>query len=131
MDKAVTLSGNVYLEIIKEFFSNASVDKDHLNCRVRHKEFLITRESIQDYLEVCPPSQPITVQYDDHLDSIKEKVTILGGTLRILHEHNSIQTGDEDFSLCDDPQFVTGHQPDDIVRSKDNLLVRALHSQGD
>ena len=61
MDKAVTLSGNVYLEIIKEFFSNASVDKDHLNCRVRHKEFLITRESIQDYLEVCPPSQPITV----------------------------------------------------------------------
>ena len=61
MDKAVTLSGNVYLEIIKEFFSNASVDKDHLNCWVRHKEFLITRESIQDYLEVCPPSQPITV----------------------------------------------------------------------
>ena len=55
-------------------------------------------------------------------------MTILGGTLRILHEQNFIQTVDEDFSLCDDPQFVSGHKPDDIVHSKDNLLVRSLHS---
>ena len=33
-------------------------------------------------LEVHPPSQPITVQYDDCLDSIEEMVTILGGTLK-------------------------------------------------
>ena len=43
--KLLNLSGNVYLEIIKEFFSNA-VDGDHINCWVRHKEFVITRESI-------------------------------------------------------------------------------------
>ena len=79
--KLLTPNGSVYLEIIKEFFSNASVDKDHINCWVRHKEFVITRESIQDFLEVRPPSQPITVQYDDHLESIEEIVRLLGGTL--------------------------------------------------
>ena len=65
--KLLTPTGNVYLEIIKEFFSNASVDGDHINCWVRHKEFVITRDSIQDFLEVCPPSQLMTVQYDDRL----------------------------------------------------------------
>ena len=79
--KLLTPNGSVYLEIIKEFFSNASVDEDHINCWVRHKEFVITRESIQDFLEVRPPSQPITVQYDDHLESIEEIVRLLGGTL--------------------------------------------------
>ena len=79
--KLLTPSENVFSEIIKEFFSNASVDEDHINCRVRHKEFVITRESIHDFLEVHPPSQPITVQYDDRLESIEEMVTILGGTL--------------------------------------------------
>ena len=71
----------MYLEIIKEFISNANVDGDHINCWVRHKEFVITRESIQEFLEVRPLSQPITMQYDDHLESIEEMVRILGGTL--------------------------------------------------
>ena len=44
--KLLNPSGNVYLEIIKEFFSNASVDRDHINCWVRHKEFVITRDPI-------------------------------------------------------------------------------------
>ena len=30
--KLLTPSGNMYSEIIKEFFSNASVDGDHINC---------------------------------------------------------------------------------------------------
>ena len=80
--KLLNPSGVVCSEIIKEFFSNASVDGDHINCWVRYKEFVITRESIQEFLEVCPLSQPITVQYDDRLESIKEMVTILGGTLK-------------------------------------------------
>ena len=79
--KLLNLSGVVYLEIIKEFFSNASVDEDHINYWVRHKEFVLTRESIQEFLEVRPPSQPIIVQYDDRLESIEEMVMILGGTL--------------------------------------------------
>ena len=123
MDEAAELSGVVYLEIIKEFFSNASVEGDHINCWVRHKEFVITRESIQEFLEVCPPSQLIMVQYDDLLESIEEMVTILGGTLKKSSMNNSIQSRDKDFSLCNDPQSVFDHQPDDIVCSKDNLLV--------
>ena len=51
----------VYLEIIREFFFNATVDGDHIECWVRHKEFVITRDIIQDFLEVHPPSQPIEV----------------------------------------------------------------------
>ena len=74
--------GVVYLEIIKEFFSNANVERDHIDCWVRHKEFVITRESIQEFLEIHPPSQPIIVQYEDRLDSIEEMVLTLGGTLK-------------------------------------------------
>ena len=54
--KLLNPSGVLYSEIIKEFFSNTSVDRDHINCWVRHKEFVITRESIQEFLEVRPPS---------------------------------------------------------------------------
>ena len=53
--KLLNPSGVVYSEIIKEFFSNASIEGDHIDCWVRHKEFVITRESIQEFLEVRPP----------------------------------------------------------------------------
>ena len=72
----------VYLEIIKEFFSNAVVDRDRIECWVRHKEFVITKEIIQDFWEIHPPSQPISVQYEDRLGSTEEMVQILGGTLK-------------------------------------------------
>ena len=54
--KLLTPTKVVYSEIIKEFFSNARVDGDHINYWVRHKEFVITRESIQEFLEVHPSS---------------------------------------------------------------------------
>ena len=44
--KLLNLFGVVYSEIVKEFFLNASVEGDHIDCWVRHKEFVITRESI-------------------------------------------------------------------------------------
>ena len=72
--------GVVYLEIIKEFFSNAVVNRDRIECWVRHKEFFITRDNIQEYLEICPPSQPISVQYEDRLGFTADMVEILGGT---------------------------------------------------
>ena len=72
--KLLNSSGVMYLEIIKEFFSNASVEENHINYWVRHKEFVITRESIQEFLEVHPPLQPITVQYEDRLGSTEEMV---------------------------------------------------------
>ena len=72
--KLLNSSGVVYSEIIKEFFSNASIEENHINYWVRHKEFVITRESIMDFLEVHSPSQPITVQYEDRLGSTEEMV---------------------------------------------------------
>ncbi|XP_065624596.1 uncharacterized protein LOC112002809 isoform X2 [Quercus suber] len=77
--KLLNLVGVVYSEIIKEFFSNAAVDRDRIKCWVRHKEFVITREIIQDFLEVRPPSQPITIAYEDRLGSTDEMIKVLGG----------------------------------------------------
>ena len=74
--------GVMYSEIIKEFFSNASVEGDNINCWVRHKEFVITRDSIQEFLEVRPPSHLIMVQYEDRLESTEEMVRILVVLLR-------------------------------------------------
>ena len=59
--KLLTSTGNMYLEIIKEFFFNASVDGDHINCWVRHKDFVIIRDLIQNFLEVRRPFQLMTV----------------------------------------------------------------------
>ena len=59
--KLLNLDGVVYSEIINESFSNASMDGDCIECWVRHKEFVITKEIIQDFLEIRPPSQPISV----------------------------------------------------------------------
>ena len=80
--KLLNLVGVVYLEIINEFFSNASVEGDHIDCWVRHKEFVITRDSIQEFLEIRPPLQTIIVQYEDRLDSIENMVLTLGGSLK-------------------------------------------------
>ena len=41
---------------------------------------MITRQDIQDFLEVCPPSQPITTQYEDRIGAIGKMIQILGGT---------------------------------------------------
>ena len=80
--KLLNSVGIVYSEIIKEFFSNAAVDGDRIECWVRHKEVVITREIIQDFVEIRPPSQPISVQYEDRLSSTEEMVQLLGGKLK-------------------------------------------------
>ena len=78
--KLLNPSGTVYDEIIREFFSNATVERNEINCWVRQKEFVITRQDIQDFLEVRPPSQPITTQYEDRIGAIGEMIQILSGT---------------------------------------------------
>ena len=80
--KLLNSSGNVYVELIREFFANATVDGDHINGWVRQKEFIITSDSIQEFLEVRPPSQLIFVHYDDKLDFLKPMAKLLGGSLK-------------------------------------------------
>ena len=80
--KLLNPSGNVYGELIREFFANATVDGDHINGWVQQKEFTITRDSIQEFLEVRPPSQSFSIQYDDRLDSLEPMAELLGGSLK-------------------------------------------------
>ena len=80
--KLLNSNGNVYVGLIREFFANATVEGDHINCWVRQKEFIITRDSIQEFLEVRPPSQQISIQYDDRLDSVEPMADLLYGSLK-------------------------------------------------
>ena len=130
--KLLNSSGVVYSEIIKEFFSNANVEENHINSRVRHKEFVITRERIQDFLEVCPPSQPITVQYEDRLGSTKEMIRILGGTPK-KSSMNTIPFSPEMRTLA----YVMIHNLYPVTNltslsaPRIMFFVRSLHPQGD
>ena len=78
--KLLNPSGNVFAILIREFFANATVEEDHINCW--QKEFIITRDSIQEFLEVRPPSQQISIQYDDRLDSVEPMAKLLDGSLK-------------------------------------------------
>lgn len=80
--KLLNPSGNVFADIIREFFANALVEGKCINCWVRQREFIITRESIQEVLEVLPPSQQISIQRDDRLDSLELMANLLGGSLK-------------------------------------------------
>ena len=80
--KLLNPSGNVCAKLIREFFANATVEGDHINYWVQQKEFIITRDSIQEFFKVRPPSQPISIQYDDRLDSLEPMAELLGGSLK-------------------------------------------------
>ena len=52
--KLLNPSGNLFAKIIREFFANAPMEGDHIIGWVRQKEFIIIRDSIQEFLDVCP-----------------------------------------------------------------------------
>ena len=43
--KLLNPRGNVNAKLIREFFANATVEGDHINCWVQQKEFIITKDS--------------------------------------------------------------------------------------
>ena len=73
---------NVYVEIIREFFANAFVERERINCWLRGREFSATRESIQEILELHRPTQQSYIQYDDRLNSLVPITELLGGDLK-------------------------------------------------
>ena len=72
----------MYECIIKEFFANAFVEDDHINCWVRRKEFTVSRESIQELLEIRPMTPDSSLHYDERKDKLEPLVQILGGQLK-------------------------------------------------
>ena len=73
--------GNVYVEVIREFSANVAVEGDRIGCWLRKREFYVTKESIQEILEVCLTTQQSYLHYDDRRDSFVPIVEILGGDL--------------------------------------------------
>ena len=73
--------GNVYEDVIQEFYAIACIEGDHINCWLRGREFLITRESIQEILEVRPTTPHTSLQYDERREKIEPLMEILGGQI--------------------------------------------------
>ena len=69
--KLLNPSGEVYECIIKEFFANAFVEDDHISCWVRGKEFTVSRESIQELLEICLMTLNTSLLFDERKDKLE------------------------------------------------------------
>ena len=74
--------GKVYPKIVIEFFANAFVGGECINCWLRGRAFSVTRESIQEILEVYPTTQKSYIHHDDRLDSLVPIMEVLGGDLK-------------------------------------------------
>ena len=57
--------GDVFEDIIREFFASAIVEGDHINYWLRGREFSVLRESIQEVLEIRPTTSNTSLQYDE------------------------------------------------------------------
>ena len=53
--------GDVFEDIIREFFANAIVGGDHINCWLRGRELFVSRELIQEILEIWPTTLDISI----------------------------------------------------------------------
>ena len=62
--------GDVYECIIKGFFANAFVEGYHINCWVREREFTVSRESIQELLEIRLVTPDTSLQFDERKKSL-------------------------------------------------------------
>ena len=85
--KLLNPSGDVYECIIKEFFVNAFVEGNHINCRVMGKEFTVSRESIQDLLEIRLMTSDTSLQSNERQDKFEPLVQVLGGQLKKTASH--------------------------------------------
>ena len=80
--------GNVYEDVILEFYANAFVEGNHINCWLKRRELLISRELIQDVLEVRPTTPHTSLQCDERREKLEPLVEILGGQINKKALHN-------------------------------------------
>ena len=67
---------------IENFFVNVIVEGDHINCWLKGREFSISRESIQEILEIRPTTPDTSLQYDERKEKLKPFMEVLGGQLK-------------------------------------------------
>ena len=79
--------GNIHAKIIREFYANASVEGDRINFYLRGRKLYVTRESIQEILEVRPTTPHTSLQYDDRREKLGPIVDVLGDEIskKALH----------------------------------------------
>ena len=73
---------DVFECIIREFFAKAFVEGDHINCWVRGRKFIVSRESIQELLEIWPTTPDTSLQYDERKEKLEPLVQVVGGQLK-------------------------------------------------
>ena len=59
--KLLNPMGDVFEDIIREFFANAIVEGDLINCWLRGRKFYVSRELIQEILEIWPTTLDISI----------------------------------------------------------------------
>ena len=74
--KLLNPMGDAYDCIIKEFFANAIVEGEHTNCWVRRREFTISRDSIQELLEIRPTTLHTSLYYDERKEKLEPFVQV-------------------------------------------------------
>ncbi|KAK9998112.1 hypothetical protein SO802_017715 [Lithocarpus litseifolius] len=86
MDEVASSEGRSCF-IIREFFANAIMEGDHINYCLRGRELSISRESIQDVLEIRPTTPHTSLQYNERREKLEPLMEILGGQLnkKALH----------------------------------------------
>ena len=65
-----------------EFFANAIVEGDHIICWLRGREFSVSRELIQEILEIWSTTPETSLQYDERKEKLEPLVEVLGGQLK-------------------------------------------------
>ena len=85
--KLLNPMGDVFKDIIQEFFVNAIVKGDHISCWLKGREFSIMRESMQDILEIRTTTLDISLQYDERREKLEPLIEILGGQLKEKNLH--------------------------------------------
>ena len=85
--KLLNLMGKVYEEIIREFYANAIVEGDRINCWLKGREFYVTRETIQQILVVRPMTPHTSLQYDERREKQGPIMEVLCGKInkKALH----------------------------------------------
>ena len=98
------------------------MEGERINCWLRGREFYVTREFIQELLEVHPPTQQSYIHYDDRLDSLVPSVEILGGDLKKKALNTiSFTPKDEDIGLHYALQPLSSEELDHLVKTKSHF----------
>ena len=80
--KLLNLLGDVFEVIIREFFANAFMEGDHINCWVRGREFIVSKESIQEVLEIRPTNLDNSPHFDERKEKFEPFMQVLRGQLK-------------------------------------------------